>query len=211
MATGFARYATDASARNLTMMNLCSITRCTAIALLAIAAGAAQSAVLFSQEPLPGVNGVQSDASTGALTQAFTVAPGQTLASVEWFGYHLPFSGGPATDAFTLIVNGLDVTGSALSLTSTLVLSSGGFDMYRYTLDIVDIPISSGSLELANGPDTQWAWQYSVASTGLTAFRLIGADASTPVPEPAGAALALAALVTMAACSRTARRRQPGR
>lgn len=191
--------------RNLTM-NLRTLARAATAASFALVAGVAQAAVLFSQAPLPGINGIQSDFSTGALAQAFTVAPGQTLGSVEWYGYHLPTSFGPGSDAFTLLVNGFDVTTGALSLTSSLVLSEPGFDLYKYTLDIVDIPIASGSLELANGPDTQWAWQFSVASAELTAFTLVGSNA-TVVPEPAGVALTLLALMALAGCSRIGLRR----
>lgn len=177
------------------------IARTTAAAALVGWIASTAAAVLFSQAPLPGINGIQSDGSTGPLSQAFTVLPGEMLGAIEWHGYHLPGSFGPGSDAFTVLVNGLDVAAGALGLSSTIVSSDGGFDLIKYTLDIVDIPVASGMFELANGPDTQWAWQFSASNAGLTAFALIGANGNNKVPEPATAALVLLAL----ACARARR------
>lgn len=183
-------------------MNFHAFARSAAAALLVVFIGAAQAAVLFSQPPLPGINGLQADASTGPLAQTFTVAPGSTLDAIEWYGYHLPGSFGPAFDAFTVLVNGLDVSIGA-GLSTSIVFSAGGFDLVKYTLNIIDVPINSGQLELSNGLDTQWAWQYHAVGAALQAFTLIGAAAN--VPEPGTAALWLLAL---AACARAGRRNQ---
>lgn len=171
-----------------------------AACLLAPGVVAAAATVLYSQAPEPGFNGIQSDASTGTYLQSFVVAPDATLDMIEWYGYHLPGGLGPGSDAFTVLLNGVDVTASALSLNSSVLYSSGGVDFYRYTLNVTDIPLSSGTLELMNGPDTQWAWQFSDAIAETTAFTLLGPAAA--VPEPAGAALALLALLGLAQSSR---------
>lgn len=169
--------------------------------LLTLGATPVLAAVLYSQAPVAGINGLQADASTGAYLQSFTVAPGATLGAIEWYGYHLPASLGPASDAFTVLVNGVDVSTSALSLTQLLERSGLGLDLYKYTLDIIDMPLFSGALELANGPDAQWAWQYSDVPTESTAFTLFGAG-TVVVPEPATAALAVLALAGLASLRR---------
>ena len=186
--------------RRTSTMSATLVARAVTAATLVFAAGFAQGVALFSQAPLPGINGIQADASTGPLSQAFSVAPGQVLDAIEWYGYHLPGGLGPGSDAFTVLLNGVDVTASALSLNSSVLYSSGGVDFYRYTLNVTDIPLSSGTLELMNGPDTQWAWQFSDAIAETTAFTLLGPAAA--VPEPAGAALALLALLGLAQSSR---------
>ncbi|MFO1326281.1 MAG: hypothetical protein U1F56_02895 [Rubrivivax sp.] len=191
--------------RRTTIMSATLVARAVTAAALVFAAGLAQGVALFSQAPLPGINGIQADASTGPLSQAFSVAPGQVLDAIEWYGYHLPGGLGPAADDFTLLVNGVDVSTGAPSFSRSVEFSVGGIDVYKYTLDIDDLVIGAGTLELANGPDTQWAWQFSAASAGLTAFTLLGA--APAVPEPAPAALAVLALLACAATVHTRRAR----
>ena len=191
-------------------MSFNSLRPLAAAALLALAATAPQAAVLFSQSPLVGIDGIQADGSTGAYSQSFTVAAGATLESIEWYGYHL-FDGeispgifvGQAFDLFTVTVNGTDVSTGA-SFVKQVVGSAGGFDLYKYTLDIADIAVSSGTLDLANGPDTQWAWQFDgLGGPDLTAFTLNGSV--NAIPEPQTYALLMLGLAAVAGVTRRRR------
>jgi hypothetical protein len=172
--------------------------------LLATFACASQAADLFSQGPVPGIDGIQADESVGTYSQSFTVAPGVVLESIEWYGYHFPpaFGGdGPDADAFVVRINGVDVSGGVLA--KAVVIDGPDTDLFKYTLDVVDGPISSGTLELGNGPATQWAWQYSDPRRETTAFTLHG----SLIPEPGTYALMLAGLLTVAGIARGRRPR----
>jgi PEP-CTERM motif len=200
-------------------MSLTSLRPFAASALLALAASAPQAAVLYSQTPVAGINGIQADGSTGPWSQSFTVAAGATLESIDWYGYHL-FDGeispgilvGPAFDLFSVSVNGIDVsTGASLGAPSFQYAATGldalgnqvTLALYKYSLDIVDIAVASGTLDLANGPDTQWAWQFGGAGEPLTAFTLNGSV--NAIPEPQTYALMALGLAAVAGAARRRR------
>ena len=182
---------------------------------LAVFAAATSADVLYSQAPtLIGLNGIQADGSTGPYSQNFTVASGAMLESIEWFGYHGLDSAGPSVDLFTVQINGSEVVAS--SLTSYTLATFGNAVLYKYVLDIDDIAIVSGTLELANGVDTEWFWQCAQGTDcGVlpddidpaiykTAFTLNGTVSA--VPEPQTGALILLGLAAMAGISRRNRR-----
>ena len=190
-----------------------------AATVLALAAFAPQAAVLYSQAPVDGFDGIQADGgsppaplSTGPYRQNFIVAAGAVLESIEWYGYHLPGGSGASADLFAVLINGVDVFPTSLSFNKEAdgnPVEFNGFEFarYKYTLDVVDIDLMSGTLDLANGPDTQWAWQLSDFQNEFspaTAFTLNGTV--NAVPEPQTAALILLGLAAMAGISRHNRR-----
>ncbi len=151
---------------------------------LALIGATASAGVLYSQAPLGGLNGIQSDDSTGVYPQSFTVAPGSVLESIEWYGFHGPNSLGRVFDLFTVQIGGADVPSS--SITSEPLDPSQDDGLFKYTLIVTpNFNLSSGTLDLANGLGTEWFWQYSNVDTEATAFTLNGIAGTVPEPQTA--------------------------
>jgi PEP-CTERM motif-containing protein len=165
-------------------------------AVCAALGGAVHAAELSGLAPVDVMAfGQQSDAGSGAYSQAFTVPAGSVLEAVRWYGFHGANSLGAAFDNFAVTIGGVQQTGAL-----TVNPISQFFD--EYTLDVPDAAFASGSLEIVNDSfDVEWFWQSAAAvgnpsapDAAAVAFSLIGrvGPVVASVPEPSTLSLLLA-------------------
>lgn len=188
-----------------------------AVALTLGLTGATLAGTLASLSPFAlESSGQQSDASTGAYTQAFAAPADTIVEEIRWFGFHTADSGGASFDNFVVTLGGVLQTGV---LTHSAVLDAGGLYTYdAYALDIADVALTASSLSISNqSDDVAWYWQSAVAvgnpgaaSADLVAFELIGRTGTSPtVPEPSSVLLVSLGLAALALDRRRGRTPAP--
>jgi hypothetical protein len=169
-------------------------------AMLLATAAAANAANLVNQPPQTDfLNGLQVDNSTGPFSQTFTAPALSVLESITWWGFHGGNSGGSAFDDFAVHLGGVPQAGT---LTVSTVLLDDQSELTRYTLDVVDVPLTATSLEIVNDSlDVEWFWQYA-AGGGPNADNLAYALTGSLVLEPATHLMVLAGLAGIAGFGR---------
>lgn len=183
----------------------------TIVATAAVLGAPAFAADLIGLPPFAGYAfGQQSDANTGpAYEQTFTAEPDMVLEAIRWWGFHGQDSLGSSYDHFVVRIGGQTQSGAI-----TIESASPYFD--QYTLDVVDMPLTSSTLSIINdNPDVAWFWQSAEAvgnpsspDANAVAFTLLGSQVASPVPEPSAPVLGSLGLVMLAA-SLWARRQRP--
>ncbi len=153
---------------------------CGAVAILALAAGAANAGIIYDNGTPDNQSGYLSDFDPDPVVRAadeFALAETATIRDVHWWGYYGYDGALPDTDSFTIEIYGMVggapahgppdhsiVVGDVGRTATGGFLPGSGLEVYRYGVSGLDVPLAAGTYALCIINDTtsadevDWEW-----------------------------------------------------